>query len=185
MTANTIDPIALETKLSALTLVDGVDDMNTVLQRHDTEEVVVPVQAAIIAKLWLSAARDTISHTTHHHQISEEIIYYDEFDVYNVQHCWAEDEEIIQNDSGSGSGSGSGEHSNENEDEQAPTICRAVAKFDATEETELGFEQNSLIAVTDEDASGWWYGVLMAETETGESAAGWFPSTYVQVLMNA
>ena len=44
-----------------------------------------------------------------------------------------------------------------------PTVVRAVAKFESTDETEMGFDVDALIAVTNEDDSGWWYGFTIPE----------------------
>ena len=75
-----------------------------------------------------------------------------------------------------------------------PTIVRAAANFKATDPTELSFEFNDLIAVTNEDASGWWYGFVIPEgfdlygegaempKEEGDVRGGWFPKTFVDRL---
>ena len=72
-----------------------------------------------------------------------------------------------------------------------PIIVRAAATFKATDLTELSFDIDDLIAVTNEDASGWWYGFVIPEgfdlygegaempKEEGEVRGGWFPKTFV------
>jgi hypothetical protein len=76
-----------------------------------------------------------------------------------------------------------------------PTIVRAIDRFESTDATELGFDVDTLIAVANEYASGWWYGVEIASAEWGEGGggdggkeevpfawSGWFPNTYVKIF---
>ena len=72
-----------------------------------------------------------------------------------------------------------------------PTIVRAAATFQPADATELEFATDDIIAVTNEDASGWWYGFVIPQgfdlygegaempKEGGEIKGGWFPMTFV------
>ena len=66
----------------------------------------------------------------------------------------------------------------------APLIVKAISAFESTDETELGFLPNELIAVTNEDQSGWWYGFTLesgeVDLENIKTRSGWFPKTFVE-----
>ena len=78
-----------------------------------------------------------------------------------------------------------------------PLIVKAVAAFASTDEAELGFESGALIAVINEDASGWWYGFIIPDNLDLSTSAeeidardvqtkgGWFPKTFVTSLTAA
>lgn len=77
------------------------------------------------------------------------------------------------------------------------TIARSTAAFESTDQTELGFPEDTFIAVTNEDQSGWWFGFILPDAFQGEGGvemfqelgeaektdmmtrSGWFPETFV------
>lgn len=56
------------------------------------------------------------------------------------------------------------------------TRVRALYKYIATCDTELNFEENEELTVTDRDESGWWY----AERDNGQ--AGFVPNNYLEII---
>jgi hypothetical protein len=81
--------------------------------------------------------------------------------------------------------------------EAAPNIIvRSMAAFESTDQTELGFEVDTYIAVTSQDESGWWFGYIIPDDYQAEdmidiydvnkldleeivTRSGWFPKTFV------
>ena len=68
-----------------------------------------------------------------------------------------------------------------------PLIVKAVATFESTDDTELAFGINTLIAVTNEDASGWVYGFIVdnlnlesreVDLDNIQTRSGWFPKSF-------
>ena len=249
---------ALEEPIKPVDLSKKLDESIGAGAVGQEEEEEVPPQAAFIARMWLTGARQAIEYQkglAACHQdpnapgdYGGEAGAVDDFgDIYNYENDWVEhydyeqewkeyEESGVWHDyRGGGEGEGQGgEGGKATEEEEwggielagegvaraeygaaagdindgwedgnslgsggtgadgppAPLIVKAISAFESTDETELGFNPNELIAVTNEDPSGWWYGFAINENlnlERGEldlenikTRSGWFPKTFVE-----
>ncbi|XP_063874279.1 intersectin-1-like isoform X14 [Scylla paramamosain] len=64
-----------------------------------------------------------------------------------------------------------------------PEIATVLAPYDATSSNQLSLQRGHLVMIRKKTASGWWEGELQAKGKKRQ--IGWFPATYVKVLMGS